>query len=36
VTASSREAHRGAFAQALDALTPRLAKLAEFGVIAPR
>jgi SAM-dependent methyltransferase len=36
VPASSREAHRSAFAQALDSLTPRLAKLAEFGVIAPR
>jgi SAM-dependent methyltransferase len=36
VPATSREAHRTAFAQALDSLTPRLAKLAEFGVISPR
>jgi SAM-dependent methyltransferase len=36
VPATSREAHRIAFAQALDALTPRLAKLAEFGLISPR
>jgi SAM-dependent methyltransferase len=36
VTASSREAHRAAFAQSLESLTPRLAKLAEFGMIAPR
>ncbi|HEX3497791.1 MAG TPA: hypothetical protein VHT04_00560, partial [Stellaceae bacterium] len=36
VKATSRDAHRVAFAQALDALSPRLPKLAEFGVIAPR
>jgi SAM-dependent methyltransferase len=36
VPANSREAHRAAFAQTLDALGPRLGKLAEFGLITPR
>ena len=36
VKATKREAHRIAFAQMLDALAPRLAKLVEFGLIAPR
>jgi SAM-dependent methyltransferase len=36
VPANSREAHRIAFVQTLDALGPRLAKLAEFGLITPR
>ena len=36
VPATGRDAHRIAFAQTLGALGPRLAKLAEFGLIAPR
>ncbi len=36
VPASSREAHRVAFAQTLEALAPRLGKLVEFTLITPR
>jgi SAM-dependent methyltransferase len=36
VSANSREAHRTAFAQTIDALGPRLGKLVEFGLLAPR
>jgi SAM-dependent methyltransferase len=36
IPATKRDGHRAAFAQTLDALAPRLAKLVEFGVIAPR
>jgi SAM-dependent methyltransferase len=36
VPATGRDAHRIAFAQTIDALGPQLAKLAEFGLIAPR
>ena len=36
VRANSRDAHRAAFEQTLDAIAPRLAKLVDLALIAPR
>jgi hypothetical protein len=36
IRADNRDAHRAAFAQAMDAVAPRLAKLVDLALIAPR
>ena len=36
IRANSRDAHRAAFEQTLDAIAPRLAKLVDLALIAPR